>query len=414
MASKLYEARRIPPVRPGRHAMHWRCTKLLLLSDRRMLLARCTLAVMLLAVVSVPAQGDDAQGLAALGRALFHDHNLSLQRTQSCASCHSPERGFADARRVLADGAVSLGADGVSAGRRNAPTLTYVGLVPPFQRDAEGYLGGLFLDGRAPSLLEQISGPLHAAGEMAMPDAASVAARLRERPDYLSALREAGAVPQGASDEALYAGAFRALVAFERSAAFSTFDSKYDRFLAGEYEMTLEERMGREVFFSDLANCRQCHLQEPQRRALREPFTNFRYFNIGVPRNRALDSLPGDRPAVDEGIAEHLKADAAVERGKFRVPTLRNVAVTGPYMHNGVFQTLDTAVRFYGHYIVSSTFSETNPETGGAWGEPEVADNLAADRLGQGQPLTGYRIRQLVAFLKTLTDQRYEVLLDGP
>jgi cytochrome c peroxidase len=98
--------------------------------------------------------------------------------------------------------------------------------------------------------------------------------------------------------------------------------------------------------------------------------------------------------------------------GKFRVPSLRNVAVTAPYMHNGVFKKLETAILFYDKYLVSNRQSESNPETGEPWGDPEVADTIDLDLLQQGQPITEDRARALVAFLRTLTDQRYEALLD--
>ncbi|MEM1436201.1 MAG: cytochrome c peroxidase [Pseudomonadota bacterium] len=354
----------------------------------------------------VQAAGTDA--LAALGQALFHDPNLSLERTQSCASCHSPQRAFTDGRHDLAGGAVSLGADGTSAGRRNAPTLTYAALNPSFGQDAEGFVGGQFYDGRATTLLEQVTGPLHDAAEMAMPDAAAVARRLRERADYVSALGSLFPTLDPAQDEALYRSALLAIVAFERSQSFSSFDSKYDRFLAGEYQMTAEEAIGRELFFSDLANCRTCHLKDAERRAAGETFSSYRYYNIGVPANAALAA-----EQADLGLGENPQAgDDPQQHGRFRVPTLRNVAVTAPYMHNGVFQDLETAVRFYGRYIVANDFSETNPETSEAWGAPEVAENIELERLAGGQPIGPIRVRQLTAFLRTLTDRRYEHLLD--
>ncbi|MEM6710198.1 MAG: cytochrome c peroxidase [Pseudomonadota bacterium] len=346
-----------------------------------------------------------------MGEALFHDPRLSGNRQQSCASCHARERAFTDPRVGLTTGATSLGADGQSLGRRNAPTLTYVALVPAFSVDSDGYRGGLFHDGRAATLVAQASGPLHAPREMGLPDPAALVARLREEPAYVAAIERLNPELTPTDDAAVYASALAAIVAFERSQQFSTFDSKYDRFLSGRYEMTTDEAMGREIFFSSLANCRHCHLQDPEHRNPREPFSNHRYFNIGVPANEQLAAAFGEAWTTDLGLAEHLPDVPASQRGRFRVPTLRNVAVTAPYMHNGVFQKLETAVRFYSRYVVSNAFSQTNPETGAPWGAPMVKDTIALELLADGQPMGPDRLRQLVAFLRTLTDARYEPLL---
>ena len=264
-------------------------------------------------------------------------------RSQSCATCHDPARAFTDPRLNAVDGAVSLGADGVSLGRRNAPTLTYASLVPAFALTDDGYAGGFFTTAGRPRCARQVTGPLHAPAEMAMADVAAVAARLRERPAYLAALRQLDAYRAVEEDRVLYEGALAALVAFERSQAFTRFDSRYDRYLAGTYKMTREEAVGRELFFSDLTNCRHCHLRFPDRRDARETFTSYRYHNIGVPANRMLKPHGA---GADPGLAAHPEVDDPSETGRFRVPTLRNVAVTAPYMHNGQFKTLDTAVRF--------------------------------------------------------------------
>ena len=111
----------------------------------------------------------------------------------------------------------------------------------------------------------------------------------------------------------------------------------------------------------------------------------------------------------DPGLAGHPLIDDAAETGKFRVPTLRNVAITAPYMHNGAFARLETAVAFYGSYTLRH---QRNPETGAPWGPPEVAETVDLDLLSDGQPLDPARIRHLTAFLKTLTDRRYEHLID--
>jgi cytochrome c peroxidase len=131
-----------------------------------------------------------------------------------------------------------------------------------------------------------------------------------------------------------------------------------------------------------------------------------------VPKNTALRALNG-KPAdfVDQGLLENPAIDDPTQAGRFKVPTLRNVAVTGPYMHNGVFNDLRTVVLFYNQYNSRSAKSKINPETGQAWGDPEVPDNLSLKELRTGPALDRKRIDALVAFMKTLTDRRYEHLL---
>lgn len=361
------------------------------------------------------ASGNLASGnletLEAFGRALFSDTDLSLQRTQSCATCHDPDHAFVDVRRDVAAGAVSLGADGRSAGSRNTPTLTYAALTPPFHYDSAGFpAGGFFLDGRAPTLAEQVRGPLLSPLEMAQPDMNAVAVRVLEKAPY----REAIARLFGSDVLDRPAGVAEALVAalttFERSIDFSTFDSKYDRYLAGTASLSQEEGLGRELFFSNLTNCASCHLSSPQQISRRETFTNYRYHNIGVPVNAAIASQD-THTAPDPGLQANPAIDDPAQAGRFRVPTLRNVAVTGPYMHNGVFTDLHTAVFFYGKYTLSNAVSHTNPETRLPWGIAESPETVDVDLLRQGQPIDHHRAQLLVAFLRTLTDARYEHLL---
>ncbi len=349
--------------------------------------------------------------LVELGRLLYFDRNLSLTRSQSCASCHDPAHAFSDPRPDAMGGAVSLGADGHTLGRRNAPSIAYVMQIPDFTLGADGLAsGGFFVDGRARDLATQAVGPVLNPREMAMPDAAAVAARLRENPAYVARL---GAATLADPARALNAvGA--ALAAFEQTEFFAPFDSRYDRYLRGEYRLTPDEEIGRRLFFSSLLNCASCHLLNTLTPTAREPFSNFQYHNIGVPANPALNAARG-QPAdsIDLGLAENPAMKGVHAAGRFRVPTLRNIALTAPYMHNGVFRELATALHFYNRHLVDSAASRTNPETGAPWGPPEVATNLAHDLLRQGQPLDEGRIATLIAFLRTLTDRRYEALQDS-
>ena len=144
-----------------------------------------------------------------------------------------------------------------------------------------------------------------------------------------------------------------------------------------------------------------------------ETFSDYSYHNIGVPRNPAI-SLEAGMPAdfIDEGLLANPQVNDPAQRGKFRTPTLRNVAVTGPYMHNGVFQDLRTVVLFYNRYNSKTEAAQINPETGKPWGAAPVPETLSVPELTHGPALDARRVDALVAFLKTLTDARYEPLLE--
>ncbi|MDF3608031.1 hypothetical protein PE067_18990 [Paracoccus sp. DMF-8] len=144
----------------------------------------------------------------------------------------------------------------------------------------------------------------------------------------------------------------------------------------------------------------------------RETFTSYEFHNIGVPVNtavRAANRLGADH--VDLGLSQRAGIDDPAQDGKVRIPTLRNIAVTGPYMRNGIFQDLRTAVIFYNKYPSRRAHRQINPETGQPRGPPEVAANLSLAELESGLMVDDTRIDALVAFLETLTDQRYEPLL---
>lgn len=373
------------------------------------------LSLLLALLPSWAASASDlAASPAALGEALFFDTGLSANRSQSCASCHNPATAFADSRDNGIAGAASLGDDGKSLGDRNAPGLTYAALVPDFERMADGeYKGGTFHDGRAANLIEQAAQPLVNPAEMAMPDAAAVVRRVAKNPGYVAALQQHFGPDAMADDARAFKGIIESIVAFERSATFAPFDSRYDRFLRGEIELSAREELGRKLFYSQLFNCHSCHLEETREFRPLEMFTTHRYHNIGVPVNADLRERNGLGVGHrDLGLLDNPHVDDAAQAGRFRVPTLRNVAVTAPYMHNGVFADLDTVVLFYNKFTLSNPESQTNPETGRPWGPPEVADTVDLGLLAEGQPISPLQVRALVAFLEALTDRRYEHLLE--
>jgi len=350
-----------------------------------------------------------------LGQQLYFDTRLSANRTQSCASCHAPGAGFADPRDNAANGAVSLGDDGHSLGDRNAPTAAYAMFSPEFQLTKDGvYKGGQFHDGREPDLQGQAGGPPTNPIEMGMPSKQAVVERLKENPLYRKSFTALYGGNIFDKPEQAYSAMADSIAAFERTELFAPFDSKYDRSLRGEYQLTEQEELGRTLFFSQqFTNCNLCHQLKKSARAEGETFSNYEYHNIGVPVNhtaRAVNGVASDH--IDRGLLENPAVSDPAQAGKFKVPTLRNVAITGPYMHNGVFKDLRTVVLFYNKYNSHSSARQINPETGKPWETPEINENLSMKELETGPALTDQRIDALVAFMKTLTDKRYEPLLN--
>ena len=168
------------------------------------------------------------------------------------------------------------------------------------------------------------------------------------------------------------------------------------------------------LFFSQqFTNCNLCHQLKSTPASAEETFSNYEYHNIGTPVNpaaRAVNGVASDH--VDRGLLDNHAVDDPKQAGKFKVPTLRNVAVTGPYMHNGVFKDLRTVVLFYNKYNSRSAKRQINPESGENWRAPEVPENLSLKELETGPALDDRRIDALVAFMRTLTDRRYEHLLN--
>ena len=350
-----------------------------------------------------------------LGEKLFSDVNLSKNRTQSCATCHNPEHGFVDNRATVVGKAVSLGDDGKSLGDRNAPTAAYAQFSPDFHQNkkTQRYVGGQFFDGREKDLQGQAGGPPTNPVEMGMPDKATVVARLQENADYVTGFKQLFGEKVFETPDSAYAAMTASLGAFEKTAPFAPFDSKYDRYLKGEVELTDQESLGESLFFSNqFTNCNRCHQLKTFPGSEGETFSNYEYHNLGVPPHEAVRAANGKGKAfIDHGLLEHPDISDAKEDGKFKVPTLRNVAVTAPYMHNGVFADLRTVVLFYDKFNnAQRTF---NPETAKLWAAPEVDNNLALETEEfQASALKDSEVDALVAFMKTLTDQRYEHLLN--
>ncbi len=352
-----------------------------------------------------------------LGEKLFHDKNLSKDRTQACSTCHDPDHAFIDSRDSKVQKAVSLGDDGISLGDRNTPTATYAKFSPDFQHNnSDEFIGGQFLDGREADLKGQAGGPPLNPVEMNMPDKASVVARIQENDEYTAAFKALFGEAIFDDTDAAYAKMAETIGNFEKTDLFAPFDSKYDRSLTGEYVLTDQEELGQTLFFSQqFTNCNSCHQLKTIGGSAKETFSNYEYHNLGVPVNqqvRAANNNNGKGTAgfTDHGLLDNPDVNDASEDGKFKVPTLRNVAVTAPYMHNGVFQDLRTVVLFYDKFNNPSRVN--NPETGQLWQAPEVNANLALETNEFKAPsLVDERVNALVAFMKLLTDRRYEALI---
>jgi len=373
----------------------------------------------------------------SLGSTLYSDKSLSLLRNQSCASCHSLQPaedrvthklfgapGFVDPANVETGSFVSKGSVPGKTGGLNTPSSGYAAFSPAFHWDGnEGlFLGGQFWDGRAPDLKTQAGMPFLNPVEMAMPSKWAVVSRLKGNPFYrrafsalykidLDSIPEREGAPATAAAPsgvlAVFDALTRAIAEFEKSRSFNRFTSKFDFYLAGKTELTAQESRGLDLF-TGKANCASCHVSNPTVATDLTPFpplfTDFSYDNIGVPRNTRIPGNPEPNLGLG-GRADVARMTAGTEIGKHKVMSLRNIAVTAPYGHNGVFATLEQIVHFYNtRDVLPKVASDQTPGFGTAgWPAPEIADNVNDTELG-ALNLTDNEEADLVAFLKTLTD----------
>ncbi len=350
-----------------------------------------------------------------LGEKLFNDTSLSKNGTQSCASCHDSKHAFIDPRLNLTSidtmtpGAVSTGQDEISLGDINTPSVTYAAFIPEFHFDNEEKLfkGGLFLNGRADNLVEQAKHPFLNPVEMQSTKEEVVA---KVQAHYGESMRSIYGNNIFDSTETAFDAIANSIAAFERTEQFATFDSKFDRVLKGEAEFTADEKIGFSLFMAeDKGNCAACH-SVPSRESNKvdSVFSDFTYDNLGVPKNTLVRKINGKGTEfIDNGLFDNPKVNDPGLKGAFRVSSLRNIAVTAPYMHNGVFKNLETVVHFYNTRDVQGAL---NPETQAPWEPAEVDSTKNVEELGN-LGLSSDEENSIVAFLKTLTDERYEYLI---
>lgn len=336
----------------------------------------------------------------ALGKSIFFDTGLSEPAGQACASCHSPHAGFANPnhRNATSEGAVKgLFAD------RNTPSIAYSQYSPEFYYDGITYIGGQFLDGRASTMEEQSGGPPLNPLEMHNTNLSSYISKVSKAP-YAAEIKRIYGNTVFEDDNKTLKALGDALAYYERSSEVAAFTSKFDAFQLGKAKLTPQEKLGLDLFVGK-ANCFVCHpVANEDLTTVPALFTEYDYENIGVPKNPknpfyAMPSQynPQGKAFIDTGLARNPKviAEGRVEesKGKFKTPTLRNVELTAPYMHNGVFTTLKQVVSFY----------NTRDSDKGRWGKPEVAENVHQGLIGNLK-LTGKEEDALVAFMLTLTD----------
>jgi cytochrome c peroxidase len=290
----------------------------------------------------IPADNELSMERVQLGKMLFYDNILSSDNSISCSSCHAPEKSFSDGRSM------SLGVHD-SIGERNAMPLVNL-----------AWSNSFFWDGGAKSLELQILKPLTSHSEMNM-DLDHTIQRLNKNKIYRKLFMKAyGSKPDAAT-------LFKALASFERT--LISFNSKYDRRSRNSgsgFEST--ETRGFYLFVGGQTHCTSCHSGIL--------FTNNSFQNNGLSETYA-----------DEGRFKITGNEN--DKGKFKVPTLRNIAVTAPYMHDGSIKTLEEVVEHY------NSGGKLHPNK-----SPHVHNN-------DSPPLTEEQKTDLVNFLKTLTDEEF-------
>ena len=339
-----------------------------------------------------------------LGKSLFFDKHLSNNRTMSCATCHDSKIAFIDSRENITQKMASLGDDKISIGNRNTPSVAYISFdTISLNKDGlDNYFGGLFWDGRAENARDQAKHPFLNPIEMNIKDLETLISRLEENSSYKEVLDIL--YPTKKTNEEIFDSLALAISIYEQTDEFSPFNSKYDRYLKDEYTLSALEEKGREIFF-ETGSCSSCHSSNDGEE--KDFFTLNFYRNLELPANKKLQELRNNEEP-DLGLYKTVKEEA--QKGKFRTPTLRNIVLTAPYMHNGVFKNLRTVLEFYDKH--NNPKRVNNPETKKPWGKGEVIVQGNIDPvLLSAQEQSDEDIDALMAFLKLLTDKKYEPLI---
>nr|WP_294873320.1 cytochrome c peroxidase [uncultured Pedobacter sp.] len=314
------------------------------MKKRNTLLILIAFVFLLITQLSFMSGSDEIQTREQLGSKLFFDNILSKDRTINCSSCHRPEFAFADT-------AVFSKGIGGKLTSRNSPGLTNLSGRTHF-----------FWDGRASSLEEQALGPITSPDEMGLTIDEAIE-RLNNDKFYADAFKKVFKTAPN-KDNLL-----KALAAFERT--LETNNSPYDRYINGDDNAMSEAAIRGRLLFIGKGNCNNCHSGED--------FTADRFKNIGLYNGKTLN---------DAGRFSITKDSTVL--GEFKIPGLRNVALTAPYMHNGKFKTLKSVVEYY-----------NNPSV-------VVNDGINRDlSLDKPLNLSSQEMDDIVAFLGALTDDRF-------
>jgi cytochrome c peroxidase len=279
----------------------------------------------------VPEDNPVTAAKIELGKKLYFDPRLSVDDTVSCATCHDPRRGFADGKAV-AEGV------GGKTGARNSPTVLNA-----------AFFELLFWDGRAPSLEEQAKQPLVNPVEMAMPSHEALEKKLAGLPEYPPAFGRAFGDPRISIERVA-----QAIATFERT--LISLAAPIDRFLAGDRRAISESAARGWALFNGKARCNTCHGHV----GVLPIFSDGKFHNIGVAAKRsdferlARQVADSDRPLPDlahepgaSELGRFLVTRQRQDIGAFKTPTLRNVELTAPYMHDGSEPTLEAVIDFY-------------------------------------------------------------------
>lgn len=324
------------------------------------------------------------QQFSSLGRQIFFDESLSSPEGVSCASCHSSSAAFTDPAHTV----VSKGAVAGRQGTRNSPTVLYAMFSPVFGFSEEqgDFVGGQFWDGKGRDLEAQARSPLFGHDEMNISSEEELRMKISRAPYAEEFKSRYGSETLNNASQTVSA-VLDALSTFENSQEFQPFSSKYDAWAFGKATLSEQEQRGLALFNSpNKGNCSACHPTTGQdgtkKRAL---FTDFTYDNIGLPKNTLANK--------NADIGLYGTTGRPSDIGRFKVPTLRNVALTAPYFHNGVFATLKEAVHFYNSRDVDPKIQS-----------PEFSANMNITELGN-LGLSDQEEDDIVAFLMTLSDQ---------
>src|SRR5580704_10842400 len=314
--------------------------------------------------VAADAGAQTSAARVSLGRAIFFDSRLSVPEGTSCASCHNPKRAFAGNHGST--NGVALGSRPNHFAKRNTPSVLYLQFVRKFhlhwEEDAPqvNAYAGFFWDGRVDSIVDLAKQPLLNPDEMNGGDAGRVAATIAAGPYAREFRKEFGSALDDPDPDASLKALGEAVNAYLLSPEMSPFSSRYDDYIRGKEQLAPIEAQGLKLF-KDTAKgaCSGCHkLNDGSSDPKGSLFTDYEFDAVAAPRNRALPATH-DADYFDLGLCEHGDADYKAKTdefcGKFRAPSLRNVAVRQRFMHNGVFSKLRDVVAFY-------ATRDTNPE----------------------------------------------------